>query len=371
MPDGRLQLAHGNAPGGRLPAGFDKVLRTALYLIPIGVLGNLALSWFATDRGTLAELGRLPVSYLLAGLGLTLVPWVTGTLRLLIWTRFLQFRLPFREALKITLAVDLGAAISPTAVGGELFKWGMLVQRGVPSGSAATVSLLPKVEDAVFFAIALPVALVLSGAWRLPVVTGIVELFPGGLLALALPAIAIGFGCWGVVRMMLAGAFGDAPRMAGLRWIARARRLLHRPLSDARAAVLVVVRRGKSRLALTLGLTAVHWIARYSVVTMVLAFLGVPVQPVLFWLLQWVVFTAMSFVPTPGAAGGAEAAFSLIYAPIVPAGLLGVATAGWRMLTFYAPVGLAALVFGALQLLSRGRDRVAKPRTRFRNAASS
>jgi glycosyltransferase 2 family protein len=354
---------------GRLPTGFGKLLRTALYIIPAGVLGNLALSYFATDRALLADLGRLPPGYLLAGLALALLPWLTGTLRLLIWTRFLDYGMPFREAVKVTLAVDLGAAVSPTAVGGELFKWGMLVQRGVPAGAAATLSLLPKLEDAIFFAVALPIAFIASGAWRLPVVSGIAEHVPGGLVSLIVPAAAIGLACWLLARLALVGTFGHATRMVGLRWVARARRFLDRPFGDARNVVRVVVRRGKSRFALTLLLTAVHWIARYSVVTMVLAFLGIPLEPLLFWLLQWVVFTAMSFVPTPGAAGGAEAAFSLIYAPIVPAGLLGVATAAWRMLTFYAPVALAAIVFALLHAFSGGR--VAKPRTRLTNAASS
>ena len=95
-------------------------------------------------------------------------------------------------------------------------------------------------------------------------------------------------------------------------------------------------------------LTAIQWVARYSIISVLIAFLGAPVQPVLFWLLQWVVFTLAAFIPTPGAAGGAEAAFFLIYSPFVPAGILGLATAGWRFFTFYLLLGLAALASWAI-----------------------
>jgi uncharacterized membrane protein YbhN (UPF0104 family) len=95
------------------------------------VLGNIAFSIFVTDREVLASLRDFPRGYLFLAIALTIIPWFTNALRLLIWTRFLGNGLGFREAFQITLATDLGAAISPTAVGGGFFKWGMLVQRGV------------------------------------------------------------------------------------------------------------------------------------------------------------------------------------------------------------------------------------------------
>ena len=69
----------------------------------------------------------------------------------------------------MTLAVDLGSAISPTAVGGGFFKWGMLVQRGVTPGTAASLTTYPIIEDAIFFAISLPLAVILTEPWNLPI----------------------------------------------------------------------------------------------------------------------------------------------------------------------------------------------------------
>src|SRR5690606_28502095 len=109
---------------------------------------------------------------------------------------------------------------------------------------------------------------------------------------------------------------------------------------------------------------AVQWIARYSVISALVAYLGYPVQPVLFWLLQWVVFTLMAMIPTPGAAGGAEAAFYLIYSALLPEQVIGLATAGWRFLTFYLQLGLASVLFFLLNLRSGGG--LLQPPTRAR-----
>jgi uncharacterized protein (TIRG00374 family) len=73
--------------------------------------------------------------------------------------------------------------------------------------------------------------------------------------------------------------------------------------------------------------------------------LGLPVQPLVFFSLQVILFAAMNAVPTPGAAGGAEALFSLLYRPFIPANSLAVVMIGWRFLTFYLPAILGAVGF--------------------------
>ena len=54
------------------------------------------------------------------------------------------------------------------------------------------------------------------------------------------------------------------------------------------------------------------------------------------------------FVPTPGAVLGAESAFFLVYAGVLPPWAVGVMTAGWRFFSFYFPVILAALLLATL-----------------------
>jgi glycosyltransferase 2 family protein len=338
-------------PGG---GAARRAFNVALLLLPLGVLANLGYTLLATDRALLGALGELPRAYLLVALALTLTPWLTGSLRLLVWSRFLGYRIPFRELLRMTLVVDLGAAVSPTAIGGEAFRWGMLMRRGVPPGEAASLALLPKVEDAVFFfGFALPLALVIARPWELPAVAASTRLLSTNALTVLGIAALLALLGWLLLRSALLGHAGVRLQRGGVRRWGRMRRRLRSAGGEALGVVRLVLRRGKLRFALTLLLTAAHWIGRYSVIMALAMFLGVPFDPVLFWLLQWVVFTIMSFVPTPGAAGGAEVAFTAVYATLLPAGVIGIATAAWRLFTFYAPVALAALLF---PLLGRGQD---------------
>lgn len=61
--------------------------------------------------------------------------------------------------------------------------------------------------------------------------------------------------------------------------------------------------------------------------------------------LQAILYVAVAFIPTPGAAGGAEAGFLLIFGPIYGAGNAPIAMILWRFISFYF-----ILVFGAAYL---------------------
>lgn len=344
--------------GATLPGrGLHRLFRTSLIIIPIGVLGNLAFSLATTNRAMFAGLGERPKGYLLLAVALGLLPWLTNSLRLLIWTHFLGFKLRLREAFQMTLATDLGSAISPTAVGGGFLKWGMLVQRGVSPGAAVSITTFPILEDAVFFVLALPFAIVLSESWNLPFLRQIGSRLRTDALAAIAIAAAIAIFTTLAVRWVLRGRLGHRARRHGLHLFGRLRRRLRATWRDAREVYQLIARRGKLRFLLSLAITGVQWIARYSVVTAIFAYLGAPVKPVLFWLLQWVVFTFAALVPTPGGSGGAEASFYLIYSALVPAEVIGLATAGWRFLTFYFQIGLAAVLFALLDARTRRKQR--------------
>ena len=346
-------------PPGKRSVPLERLFRAALFLVPFGVLGNLALSLATTDRKLLASLQAFPKEYLLLAVGLGLVPWLTNSLRLRIWTRFIGHPLSFRDAFRLTLATELASAATPTASGGGFFRWGLLVQRGVSPGAAASLVSLVVLEDTLFFLFAIPVAVVLSSAWNLPVLRRVGREVRGSTLEVLLIAVAIGGVSWLVVHLVLSGRLGARTRRWGLRGVARTRRRMRTGWRDARDVYRMIAARGKSRFALSMSLTAVQWVCRYSVVSALIAFLGIPVHPVLFFLLQWVIFTLLNFVPTPGAAGGAEAAFYVVYSAFVPAQVIGLATAGWRFLTFYLQLALGAVLFVGLNVAETRARRAA------------
>ncbi|MQA90729.1 MAG: hypothetical protein GEU90_10900 [Gemmatimonas sp.] len=337
--------SEGRGSEPRMVRGLDRIFRTALVVIPIGVIGNLAFSLLVTDRDILASVATFPRGYLLLALGLGTVPWFTGALRLLIWSRFLEYRMRFHDALLITLGTDLGAAVSPTAVGGGLFKWGLLVQRGISPGAAASLTTLAPLEDGMFFLLAVPVAIVLTASWGNPVFDRLGDPFDARATPMIVIALVIGGLIWAAVRWVLRGGLGIGTQRRMGRIVGRIRRGFRTTWVDTRHVYRLIGTNGKSRFALTMVLTAIQWTARYSIISALIAFLGAPVLPVLFWLLQWVVFTLAAFIPTPGATGGAEAAFFVIYSPFVPGSIIGLTMVGWRFFTFYLNLALAALLY--------------------------
>jgi glycosyltransferase 2 family protein len=197
---------------------------------------------------------------------------------------------------------------------------------------------------------AIPTAIVLSRAWELPVLRTLGDQLQGHALVVAVVLAALLFTLRLLHRAALIGTLGDRVRQRSLRFTARTQRRFRRTWTDFRMVYALVIERGKSRFLLTFLITAVQWTCRYSVATAVAYFLGSPVDPVQFFLLQWVIFTAMMFIPTPGATGGAEAAFYLVYQALLPAGLIGIATALWRLLTFYVQLALGSVIFLAFNI---------------------
>jgi hypothetical protein len=293
------------------------------------------------------------------------MPWITNTLRILVWARFIGHRVTFLDCFRITLGAELASSVFPTSSGGEVFRWGMMVQKGVTRGEAASIVTLGYLEDLCFFALALPTAFVLSEAWELPVLRRLGRELTGDASGVLPVIVLVIVGVVVIAQAGLRGYLGRKVRRWVLRRAAGTRRRARRSSRDFRGVFHLVRERGKGRFALTFGVTAVQWSCRYSVATAVAYFLGAPVDPLLFFLLQWVIFTAMLFVPTPGASGGAEAAFYLVYSALLPASVVGIATAGWRLLTFYLQLSLGAILFAAMNVAearSRARGKAPLPR---------
>ncbi|HEX6746040.1 MAG TPA: lysylphosphatidylglycerol synthase transmembrane domain-containing protein [Longimicrobium sp.] len=353
----------GDAPKRKL---FDRLFRSALVLVPLGVVANLWWTWYATDHSVFARLGTLPRQYLLLALALALFPWITNATRMWLWGRFMGVPLTWRDNLGVTLGGELASSVVPTSSGTEVMRWGIFVQKGVPQARAISIVTIGWLQDSLFFALAIPAAIVISRAWELPILRAIGRDARGKVALIALTAAAILFALWLLWKAVLIGSLGEAPRRRGLKWTARMRRRTGRTLAEVREVREMVVRRGKALFVLTWLITGIQWCCRYSVVTAMAYFLApqAHVDPVLFFLLQWVVFTALNFVPTPGASGGAEAAFVLVYSALLPAAVIGIATAGWRFLTFYLQLGLGSVIFTGMNVADARRAVVRRRRER-------
>ena len=325
---------------------FKQIVRISIILLLIGVMGNIIFSLLTTERSVLDSLNAINLAYLLLAAVLALVPWFTNTLRVMIWTNFLGKRFSFNKILKIIISADLGAAISPTAIGGGYIKAGMLMQNGLSVGASTSLMTLGSVEDGLFFLFAVPASIVFSSCWDLPVVKQILEKFKNHVASVALIVLCI-IVVLGVFYMIQMHRLyhGKMPS-----WLKQIYRSMTKIVKDFACVYALIGKTGKTRFALNMMLTAIQWICRYSVITALLLSFGIKADPVLLFLFQWVTFTLMTFIPTPGATAGAEASFYFVYMHFIPKDVIGLMTAGWRFLTFYFHTSLGILVLAGFFL---------------------
>lgn len=303
-----------------------------MWLLPLTALGGLAYSISTTEWSSLAGLLQVKGHFLALAIVLAFVPWLTNTLRIRNWLHFFGHEVGMKQALCVVIGGELGASVSPTALGGSPFKVAVLKEYGLPLSRATAMMGLGSLEDACFAFVAMPIGLVITGLWHKPLAWKIPWpqpswtwlLVPVGLALVALL----------VDRFLLRKTIKHRLRD---RWCGYLRGLSE--------SFRLVGRRGAGTLVRNILLAVTQGLARYSIITALVLGLGFEADPLRLAVTQWLCFTAMTLIPTPGAAGGAEASFLLLFHGVVPDETMGLAMFLWRFLTFYMLVGTALFIF--------------------------
>lgn len=214
-------------------------------------------------------------------------------------------------------------------------------------GTATSLMTLGTVEDFSFFAFSLPAALIWTSAFKLPVFSELLDRFQGS--AHILFWVLFGLGIMTAVTFLIKKT-GISKKMETISLFSRIQMRAERFLVDFTNIYKLIRKRGKWRFGLTLLLTSIQWACRYSVIKALLACFHIPLYPVKFFLLQWIVFTIGTFTPTPGGAIGTEAGFYFLYRALIPESIIGLAAAGWRFLTFYLQLCIGVILFTIINL---------------------
>ncbi|MBD3221204.1 flippase-like domain-containing protein [bacterium] len=333
---------------GLLP---DGTLRRLIWIIPLGMLGNLTYTLLATDREALAATAEFHAPWLLLAVILAILPLVFNALRVWRWGRLLSPGFRARDAAYTVLSAEVGAAVTPSAIGGAPVKVAALARCGLGTSGGVTLTALGTIEEAVAVAIGIPIAILATG--MVPQIAAVLRrasdaTFPGqGFIVLAVVALLIAVGVW----LLLRGTRGRRRRARVRRW-----------WRELRNHVALVRRYGLRTFVINVALAGVQWAARLSIVAALTAGLGAPIEPARAAVLQWICFSGMTLTPTPGAVGGAEAAFLLVFARELPGELVPLALASWRLVTFYGlnVLALLLLMMGALWGRRRAEGRRAE-----------
>jgi hypothetical protein len=339
-------------------SGFNinRIIRIVSIIIPLALAGNIAYALLATDFSIMRGIGNYGVFYLIPAVVLVFVPWGAHTLRIFLWGRAFGKDLTLGESFRTAVATDLGAAITPSTIGGSYAKFGILASFGFSPGEATLITLLGTIEDAAFFMFALPMAFFVTGAWNDPGIRQVAaNIARSWMVFVGIGAtIVIGYIIFVKIRGRIRASDPETTRNAptGFRQKLKARlRTYGRQFAEAWG---FVKNNHKATFLQCVLLAGAGWICRYSVITLLVLGLGYTADPILFFLLQWVVFTLMTLFPTPGAVGGAEVSLALIFRGVVPLGAIPILTGIWRFFTFYLIMITGAVI---LIIFGVGRSR--------------
>ena len=344
-----------------------RTIGLALTVLPLVVLFNVGVLVWSLGGIDVSRTIVIP-SYLLLAVALAFVPMTANALRLIVWARFLKADLSLVGAMRVMTGTIIANSVTPTTVGGMPLKLVFLMGEGIDTRRAVSMLSFQTVEDALVLFSLFGLCASVSSFALADFFAANPEMFQrlqealafAGWIGASLLAAAFAGGV-----LIAAGILGSRIKRIVTRWGITLRRWAGTVLQDWRA----VVCEGKISALISLGLAFLQWSVRFSIAGLVIAAFGIDWQPHLYWLLQYLVQALSSFVPTPGAAGGAEAAFLLLFSPFVDLEILPAVMSAWRLLHFFVPLAGAALAFLLLRraqwrlqgLLARGSNAQGQP----------
>ncbi len=316
---------------------LNKTLNRLLPIICLGVLGNLAYAWFTTDRNELVA-AHFSFGWMLVAMLLALLPWGWHALRLAIWGRFFGLSIAWKQLLRIAMATDVGGVVMPAAVGGAPLKASMLVQQGYRPGQAATLTLWGSIEDVFFYAFAIPVSLSLTRGWSNPLWSTVLRFLEAYRMQVMLGFLIFALLAWLFFNYTNGKTSGN-----------KGKDKLALILAETRKAFSIILISGRKPFLLSLLAITAQWLTRFCILLAVVCMLGLEADWTKLYLQQWMVFVAMMLTPTPGAVGGAEASFLLVFSGSLPEEAVGIVMLSWRFLTYYFMLGTGAFLLWTTQ----------------------
>lgn len=328
--------------------------RRLLWMLLLAIVASLAVPLVLGGRNLLVDLPKIAPGWIALLVGMVLLGWVFNSFRLRLLAAGMGGQVPTLWSLGAVIATEFAGAASPAGAGGALTYVALLKQRGIRTAHAAAMYAIDHFMDGVFFVVAFPVALL-----SLALHGGFSD--PAWLLAVTLSLFGMGAGLfWLLLRehRLLIRLFGRVLRP--FRLSAHRRRRMARWLMQFRQGVRLVLQLPRWQLLLLFMFCAGHWLLRYSILAVIISFIGSSVPWSYLFAVQGVLllFGQISFLP--GGAGGVELGYAALLSPFLDAETIGLSLLLWRMMTYYfyllagLPVFLTMLGDRAWRLLSPG-----------------
>ena len=311
-----------------------KLVKRISLIVGIGFLVTVLIAAFKLESFDPKLFLSFYPGYLLLAFVFGIFPIYLHAYTLKIWGKCFKKEFFYKDSVNVAATSLLGSAVTPTMLGGGPFKFGLLMMHGFRAGQAAAVVTIGSIQDAIALFVLAVSSIYLSKSVDFGMVKqrlGSMDVEPVTYLILAVSLIILVV----IARYVLNKTrFGQ-----------RVIYLITKALDDFNASWKLIITTGKGYFLFTTLITLVRWIFIFMILMILVAGLNLPgIDYKEIWSLQWIVYTGMTLTPLPGGAGGAEAAFYLVYKSFFPTDLMLVLLLAWRFFSAYFKLIFAALL---------------------------
>lgn len=302
-------------------------MKRGLWLLACALLAAALVPLLLGGGGLWERLRTFPPGLLLAMLGMILLGWNFNALRL----RLLLVGRPMGQgqALGVVMATEFAICATPAGAGGPLTLMALLMRHGLRPAQGTAIYTVEQLGDLLVFACALLGILCYALFNALSARLGWML---GASLVLLIGGLGLAFLlAWNHRRLLRLN--GHLLARLGVSWRRRVR--WSRRVLGFRNALRDSLRLPRRVLLGVFGLTALHWLLRYSVLFLTLQGLGSSLPWAWTVLVQVLALGAGQLSLLPGGAGSAELASVALLAPLVGKSTAAAAILIWRGVTYY------------------------------------
>lgn len=337
---------------------FKKIVNRLILFIGLGVGAHIIFVLFTTERSLLKYLSGISYLHLATIIGLLYLPWIFYALRVYMWSIFLKEKIKYLDLIRIVITADLASALSPTAVGGAPVKAALLLNRGFSSGNVGFLLTYGVIEDIIFYTLGIVLAAIFSSHLISGIFTNLVDFIQTYSWHLIIfTTILLGY-----TYLLKRNKIPSSLRLITYvptsikTKIYNYKSKLSDGYIDMKSNFKMALKHGKLRMLASFTMLLLQWMAKFSVLLVILDAFGVDFDVVQSYIRQWVVFVMMLFIPTPGASGGAEASFLLIFGKSIPSDLSFLIVSVWRLFTYYFVLLSAVLSYSLISYYLRNEN---------------
>ncbi len=319
------------------------LLKKLLILVVIGISANLLFVFFSSEQSILSSINALQWYHYMGAVCCVLLYWLGHGCRISLWSKFVKHPIPLIEGVRIASYTDLGAAVSPTLVGGGPIKLGMLLQKGMKPGKAGFLTVLGGIEDGLMYLSAFVLTLLYASESTAKIRVSAGQFFNDNALKIGIILVAF------IVYKLLSQKITQLQlrhyipyrfKKSYIRFV--------QGFNTAMKDIVIyggeVIRRGKLRFILSFSILLIQWLAKFTILIIIFNALSISNPFFDTYVKEWIVQLSMMLFPTPGATGGAEILFYKVFEDIISENILSNVTALWRFGTYYLFLFMALLV---------------------------